>query len=225
MFDASYVPSTQRSRSSRTRYRGESWSRPSPTTGRPVTVSAPTREAADSFDPAALLMAPLDRPQPVRAATKTVESPAMRRGRGRVAPNDRHKGGLHRYCRGCSRETEHVLRAGDDRGSIPSIRWSSAAPTGGTTICVNCGEWRTASFRPSAAAWSEWQRTRITTLLQAEAVASTDNPVDWVSETAAENEGMPPKPEPRLRPTSARVDGPRSRALLSNGAMPLHHGA
>jgi hypothetical protein len=56
--------------------------------------------------------------------------------------------GLHRYCRGCAQETEHLLcREGDD-GGLPAIRWPAAKSASGTTICVDCGQWRAAASRP-----------------------------------------------------------------------------
>jgi len=58
--------------------------------------------------------------------------------------------GLHRYCCGCARETQHVLCRGGDGVSIPAIRWPAVKPASGTTICVDCGQWRaTASGQPA----------------------------------------------------------------------------
>jgi hypothetical protein len=57
--------------------------------------------------------------------------------------------GLHRYCLGCSRETEHVLCEGGEVANIPAIRWPAAGAASGTTICVDCGQWRIAASRPS----------------------------------------------------------------------------
>ena len=56
--------------------------------------------------------------------------------------------GLRRYCSGCSQETEHVLCRGREGADIPAIRWPAAKPTSGMTICVDCGQWRTAASRP-----------------------------------------------------------------------------
>jgi hypothetical protein len=53
--------------------------------------------------------------------------------------------GLHRYCLGCSRETEHVLCQGGEGANIPMIRWPAAGAPSGTTICVDCGQWRIAA--------------------------------------------------------------------------------
>jgi hypothetical protein len=110
--------------------------------------------------------------------------------------------GLHRYCSGCSQETEHVLCRGDDVASIPAIRWPAAEPASGTTMCVDCGQWRTAASRPNATAWSFWPRLPA----EARAVRSAPKSVhEGPLESAAESEGMPPLREParlrRLQPT------------------------
>jgi hypothetical protein len=158
-----------------------------------------------------LFMVPLDRPRAMSAAAKTVEMPALRPGRARVAPTDRHKGGLHRHCSGCARETEHVAWAAAGRGSIPSIRWPTAEPAAATTICLNCGQCRAASSQPRPPAWSSWPRTPVAMRSLALAANPADTADDWASETAAENEGMPPKREPRrLRRSSARLTRPRA---------------
>lgn len=100
---------------------------------------------------------------------------------------------LQRYCCGCSRETEHVVCRGGDGSNIPAIRWAAAKPASGMTICVDCGQWRTAAALPSGPAWSSWPR------LVPE--ASTRLNVDYGAlETAAENDGMPALGRPwRLR--------------------------
>jgi hypothetical protein len=174
-----------------------------------VSVSVRTRAAVESFDHPGLVMVPLYRSQATSAATKAVETPARRPGRGRLGPTKRHKGGLHRYCVGCAEETEHILSA-DWRGSIPSIRWPAAEPASGTTICQRCGQWRAMSFRASPPAWSEWPRTPIALRGLANTVATADAADESVAATAAENEGMPPKREPLLRKRSTR---PRRHAL------------
>jgi hypothetical protein len=156
-----------------------------------------TRKAVDVFDHPGLFMVPLDRPRAMSAAAKTHERPAVRPGRARVAPTDRHRGGLHRYCSGCAQETEHVAWTADGRGSIPSIRWPSTEPAIGATICLNCGQWRAASPQPSPPGWSCWPRKLTATRSLAVAPDSTDTTDDWASEAAAENEGMPPRREPR----------------------------
>jgi hypothetical protein len=181
--------------------------RRSPSTREPMRVLPLTRRVVDSFDHPGLFVVPLDRPRAMSAAAKTHEPPAMRPGRGRVAPPDRHKSGLRRYCSGCAQETEHVAWAADGRGSIPEIRWSTSEPATGTTICLNCGQWRAATSRPSPPLWSSWPRSRIATPSLAVA-DSTDITEDWDSENSAENEGMPPKREPRRpRRSGARLRG------------------
>jgi hypothetical protein len=107
-----------------------------------------TRGAPDSFDHPGLFTVPLDLPRAMPAATKTLEPPAMRLGRRRVAPADRHDGVLHRYCSGCRHETEYVAFPTDGRGSIPSIRWPVPEPARSTTICLNCGQCRAARAQP-----------------------------------------------------------------------------
>jgi hypothetical protein len=194
--------------------------RRSPSTREPMRVLPLTRRVVDSFDHPGLFVVPLDRPRAMSAAAKTHEPPAMRPGRGRVAPPDRHKSGLRRYCSGCAQETEHVAWAADGRGSIPEIRWSTSEPATGTTICLNCGQWRAATSRPSPPLWSSWPRSRIATPSLAVA-DSTDTTEDWDSENSAENEGMPPKREPRRpRRSGARLRGvePRPNRLPTRRA-------
>jgi hypothetical protein len=165
-----------------------------------------SRGAGDLVDHPGLFMVPLDRQRPMSAAAKTLKPPAIQPGRPRVAPTDRHKSGLHRYCSGCAHETEHVAWTADGRGSTPSIRWPTAAPAIDTTICLNCGQWRAASRQPTLRTWSSWPRSCIATPSLARVAAdSADAADDWASETAAENEGMPPKREPpRPRRSSTR---------------------
>jgi hypothetical protein len=172
-----------------------------------VSVLPLTRRAVALFDHPGLFMVRLDRPRVTPAAAKTLEPLAQRRpGRGGVAPTDRQKSGLHRYCSACAHETKHVVWAADGRGSTPSIRWLAAEPAVGTTICLNCGQWRAATSQPSPPAWSSWPRKLIAARSLAVAADSARTADDWVSETAAENEGMPPKREPRrTRRSSARL--------------------
>jgi hypothetical protein len=113
---------------------------------------------------------------------------AKSHGPARAKPPARQKSGLRRYCSGCAQETEHVAWARDGRASIPSIRWPAVEPGRGTTICLNCGQWRATVSQASLAAWSS---RPIATRRLAIVVD------DAVSEAAAENEGMPPKREPR----------------------------
>lgn len=161
-----------------------------------------TRRAVDAFDHPGLFLVPLNRPRAMSAA-KTTESPAIRPGRARVAPTARPRGGLHRYCSGCAHETEHVPWAADGRGSTPSIRWPTTEPAMGTTVCLNCGQWRSVSPQPRPPAWSSWPRNRIATPSLAVAADSTDTADDLASEGAAENEGMPPKRGPTRARRSA----------------------
>jgi hypothetical protein len=151
---------------------------------------------ANLLDHPGLFMVPVDRLRPMSAAATTLEPPAIQPGRARVALTDRHKSGLHRYCSGCAHETEHVAWTADGRGSISSIRWPTAVPAIDTTICLNCGQWRAASRQPTLRTWSSWPRSRIATPGPVVATDCTDA-ADEASESAAENEGMPPKREPR----------------------------
>jgi hypothetical protein len=143
--------------------RGEIWTRGSPSTHRPVSALPSTRRAVDVFDHPGLFMVPLARPQTRSAAPKRHERAAIRPRRARVAPTERHKRGLHRYCSGCAQETEHAAWSAEGRGSTPSIRWPTTEPAIGTTICLNCGQWRAASPQPRPPAWSSWPRSRIAT--------------------------------------------------------------
>jgi hypothetical protein len=184
----------------------------SPSTRYPVSALPVTRRAVDVFDHPGLFMVRLARPRAMSAAAKTHKPPAMRPGQARVAPTDRHKSGLRRYCSGCAQETEHVAWTADGQGSTPSIRWPSTEPAIRTTICLNCGQWRAASPQLRPPVWSSWPRSRIATRSLAIAADATDTADDWASETAAENEGMPPRREPRRLPRStARLR--RARAL------------
>jgi hypothetical protein len=182
-----------------------------------VSFSAPTRGAVGPYEHPGLFAVPLDRPQATSAAAMTVEPPAMR-PRRRVTPTVRQRGGLRRYCSGCAHETQHVPSASHGHGSTPSIRWPAADPECGTTTCLTCGQWRAASSRPSPPAWSMWPRTRIATRRLADPVARADTADDWAPETAAENEGMPPKPEPRLRTGDTSVHRLHPLAPSRDGA-------
>jgi hypothetical protein len=110
--------------------------------------------------------------------------------------------GIHRYCCGCARETEHVLCGEGNGASIPAIRWPAVKPASGTTICVDCGQWRATASRPDAPVWSSWPRTPAAAgagpafAKQDPAAPAHEGPLD----RAAENEGMPPLQGPaRLR--------------------------
>jgi hypothetical protein len=197
--------------------------RRSPSTREPVRVLPLTRRVVDSLDDPGLFMVPLDCPRAMSADAKTHEPPAMRPGRGRVAPHDRHKSGLRRYCSGCAQETGHVAWAAEGRGSIPEIRWPTAEPAIGTTICLNCGQWRAATSRPSPPLWSSWPRSRIATPSLAVAADSTHTTEDW-AENSAENEGMPPEREPRRPRRSGaglRGDEPGPNRLPTRRASTL----
>ena len=161
--------------------------------------------AVDMFDHRGLFMVSLDRPRAMRAAADIVEPPALRPGAARVASTDRQKSGLRRHCSSCARETEHVAWAARGRGSIPSLRWPAAEPAHRATICVNCGQWRAASFQPRPPTSPCWRRTPVATRSLAGAASSAEAADDCVSQTAAENEGMPPKREPR-RPHTNSAD-------------------
>ena len=172
-----------------------------------------TGAAVDVFGHRGLFMVPLGRPRGMPAAATTVEPPALRPGVARVAPTDRLKSGLRRHCSSCARETEHVAWAARGRGSIPAIRWPAAEPADGTTICVNCGQWRAVSSQPRPRTSSSWRRTPVATRSLAGAASSADAGDDWASQTAVDNEGMPPKGEqqrprrnsPRLTPVAGRA--------------------
>jgi hypothetical protein len=174
-------------------------------TDRPVSLLSPTRRAADLSDHRGLFTVRLERSSGMPAATRTLESPAVRPERLRVGPTDRPKRGLHRYCSGCARETEHVAWTAEGLGSIPLIRWPTAEPVIGITTCLNCGQWRAASSQPRLSAWSRWPRSRTSTRRLPDAVDSADTADDWASETRAENEGMPPKREPPRTRRRARL--------------------
>jgi hypothetical protein len=106
-----------------------------------------------------------------------------------VEPPFREAGerGLHRYCSGCSQETEHVLC--DDGPKTPGIRRPTVEPGPGTTMCVDCGQWRSPASRPDASDWSFLPRTP----LEAGRALRVSKPADeGLLESAAENEGMPP---------------------------------
>jgi hypothetical protein len=115
----------------------------------------------------------------------------------RVEPPFRQTGerGLYRYCSSCSQETEHVLYI--DGPGTPAIRRPAAEPASGTTMCVDCGQWRSPPSRPNASAWSFWPR------MPAEpggALRVSKRDHEAPLESAAENEGMPPLQGPtRLR--------------------------
>jgi hypothetical protein len=79
----------------------------------------------------------------------------------RAEPPFRQAGesGLRRYCSGCSQETEHVLFRSTEGADLPAIRRPAAEAVSGTTMCVDCGQWRSPASRPNSPAWSFWPRT------------------------------------------------------------------
>jgi hypothetical protein len=82
-------------------------------------------------------------------STRRAEPPFRRAG----------ESGLHRYCSGCSQETEHVLCQSTEGPNLPAIRRPAAEAVSGTTMCVDCGQWRSPASRPNSPAWSFWPRT------------------------------------------------------------------
>ena len=157
--------------------------------GRGTEIDGWKRRATRASKPmsAGLFEIRLGRRDPAAPAPK-LEFPARAESPFRPA----RERGLHRYCCGCARETEHVLCQEDGRGSIPAIRWPAVKSASGTTICVDCGQWRSAASRPSGIAWSSWPRTPAT----AGAALIEEGPL----ESAAENEGKPPLRGPRRLP-------------------------
>jgi len=86
---------------------------------------------------------------------------AAEQSAGRAEPPFRQadESGLHRYCSGCSRETEHVLCRSTEGSKLPAIRRPAVEAVSGTTMCVECGQWRSPASRPNSPAWSFWPRT------------------------------------------------------------------
>ena len=117
--------------------------------------------------------------------------------------------GLHRYCSGCSRETEHVLC--DAGPKTPAIRRPTVEPATGTTMCVDCGQWRSPALRPNASDWSFWPRTPV----EAGRALRVSKPADeGPLESAAENEGMPPLRIP-LRLSSSQPARTMKKAIAT----------
>jgi hypothetical protein len=126
----------------------------------------------------------------------------------------RETSAFHRYCSGCSRETEHVHCTGSGPTNMPCIQWPAAEPASGSTICLDCGQWRAATSRRSPTVWSSWP-----------------NKPGELS-VAAEKEAMPPRPErpsarvflrtrqatvPRRRPVPARGRQAKPVAVSPSG--------
>ena len=63
----------------------------------------------------------------------------------RTRPDPAEQTGLHRYCTGCSRETEHVSWATGGPAKTPAIFRPAGDVASGTTICQECGELRAAA--------------------------------------------------------------------------------
>jgi len=86
---------------------------------------------------------------------------AAEQSAGRAEPPFRQadESGLHRYCSGCSQETEHVLCRSTEGSKLPAIRRPAVVAVSGTTMCVECGQWRSPASRPNSPAWSFWPRT------------------------------------------------------------------
>jgi hypothetical protein len=87
------------------------------------------------------------------AAPQKVEFPARAESPFRQAAESpfrqAEQRGLHRHCSGCARETEHVLFREGDGAGLPAIRWPAVKAASGTTICVDCGQWRAAARQPA----------------------------------------------------------------------------
>jgi hypothetical protein len=145
------------------------------------------------FDQPGLFMVRLGQPKGVPPVEEKLVS--LGDERPGITPIRREKSGLHRYCSGCAQETEHVTWLRNGQASNPSIRWPADEPASGTTICLNCGEWRAATSQPTLSAWSSWPRKVIAIGNVAPADSMLATP-EVVCEAAAENEGMPPKREP-----------------------------
>jgi len=79
--------------------------------------------------------------------SKTVQW-SDRAARGRTRPAPAAETGLHRYCAGCSRETEHLSWATSGPPTTPAIFRPIGDGASGTTICQNCGEPRAAAGHP-----------------------------------------------------------------------------
>jgi hypothetical protein len=135
--------------------------------------------------------------RPTAAAAQNENGDLQSAYRGEAAFRQAGERVLHRYCSGCSQETVHVLCS--DGANTPAIRRPAAEAASGTTICLDCGQWRSPASRPDATAWSFWPRIPA----EAGGVLTVSKPVDEGRlESAAENEGMPPlRPRLVLRPS------------------------
>lgn len=179
-------------------------------------------ETVEWFEHPGLFMVLLDEPSATPATEEVaavfahprhLDSRAERRRR------QAEESALHRYCSGCSRDTEHVAWATRGPTNMPSIQWPAAESASGTTICLDCGQWRAAVFGAGPPVWSSWPRKpgeltprRVGATMEAESAAPLD---DGASE-AAENAGMPPRPErpsTRLALRAHPAASPRRRAV------------
>jgi hypothetical protein len=70
----------------------------------------------------------------------------------RTRPDSAEPIGLHRYCTGCSRETEHLSWATGGPAKTPAIFRPVGVVVSGTTICLDCGEPRAAGGHARALA-------------------------------------------------------------------------
>jgi hypothetical protein len=135
--------------------------------------------------------------RPTAAAAQNGNGDLQSAYRGELPFREARERGLHRYCSGCSQETEHVLCS--EWANTPAIRRPAADAASGTTVCVDCGQWRSPASRPHATALSFWPRTPA----EAGGVLSVSKRVDEGQlQSAPENERMPPLRAPsRLRPS------------------------
>lgn len=165
-----------------------------------------TSGMVEGFDHPGLFMVRLYEPSVAPQEQGVVFAhPRPRRGRAELRPRQGEQRVFHRYCSGCSRETEHVRWPSGRPTNTPSLQWPALEPARGTTICQGCGEWRADVSRSRPVAWSSWPRkpeeiaaSRNGGLTEAEYSPTFD---DGAAEEAAENEGMPP----RLERSSMRV--------------------
>lgn len=103
--------------------------------------------AVESFDHPGLFIVRLDRPRAMPAAEQRLPLSVHERPvpAGATPTPKRELSARHRYCSACSHETEHVRWPGGGRANIAAIRWPAAEPASGTTICLDCGQWRAVS--------------------------------------------------------------------------------
>ena len=115
-------------------------------------------DAIEPSNASGLFRVRFGRPHP-SVATRQPRAASLPKHSARVLLSPTGAGeALRRYCSGCARETEHVLRSSREAASMPSIRWPVAEPAADSTVCQDCGQLRVAAFRPTPPAWSEWPR-------------------------------------------------------------------